>query len=119
MAQGRVGDKCLEDSQCSPGECCQILSPFPIVSKRQLEAIHLEHLLDSHDGSCQLYKTENATCNAFEKPNGYCGCGPGLRCHGEEVKVSEVLPHQPVGRSMIAPHPGYTWEYKCTPITTN
>ena len=36
LYQGRIGDHCQHQSECDPGECCQILSLFPVVSKRQL-----------------------------------------------------------------------------------
>nr|KAG5685276.1 hypothetical protein BaRGS_021009 [Batillaria attramentaria]KAG5687998.1 hypothetical protein BaRGS_022939 [Batillaria attramentaria] len=112
MAQALVGDVCRTESECDPGECCQILSLFPIMSRRQIISLTDPHA--DRTGTCQLYKTENQACSGFDKPNGYCGCGPGLQCHSYEVKIADVQVVQPpVRRSMLAPRPGYTWRSEC------
>ncbi|KAK7090480.1 uncharacterized protein [Littorina saxatilis] len=112
----RVGEICHQPTDCEQGECCQILSLFPVVSKRQLTGIRPIEIHARDHGTCQVYHKQGERCNSFEHVNGYCGCGPGLRCHGEEVKLPSATV-QPARRSMIAPRPGYTWEYKCTAVT--
>nr|KAG5685275.1 hypothetical protein BaRGS_021008 [Batillaria attramentaria]KAG5687997.1 hypothetical protein BaRGS_022938 [Batillaria attramentaria] len=90
--QARVGEVCHTETECDAGECCQIMSLFQVVSRRQIDMVDPNA---PRAGTCQLYKTENQTCSSFEKINGYCGCGPGLQCHSYEVKIADVQVVQP------------------------
>ncbi|KAK7467776.1 hypothetical protein BaRGS_00037013 [Batillaria attramentaria] len=120
--QALVDDACRTDSECDPGECCQILKLFPIMSRRQiigltkprLDLTRLQ-LVSPSPGTCQPYRTEYEPCSAFDKPNGYCGCGRGLKCHSYEVQVVDAVQavQLPVRRSMLAPRPGTTWRTEC------
>ncbi|GFR72358.1 U3-aranetoxin-Ce1a-like isoform X1 [Elysia marginata] len=122
-----VGQICTDESQCDAGECCQILSEFMVVSKKDLQPIKLDPSIQK-TGTCQKYKMEGAYCNSFEKMNGYCSCAPGLSCHTYQV----ALPTKPVmtmaptvathmisaaRRSMLAPQDGYKWVSKCEKMT--
>ncbi|XP_005105421.1 uncharacterized protein LOC101858657 [Aplysia californica] len=68
-----VGKTCTDQSDCAAGQCCQILSEFMVVSRRQLAKA-------PKTGTCQWYKKEGVSCNVFDQMNGYCSCAPGLEC---------------------------------------
>jgi len=85
LVQAKPGTVCVDQSQCDQGECCQILSEFMVVSKRQAK---LQTLLPftkpAKTGTCQSYSTEGSHCNSFDKMNGYCSCGPALSCQSRK-----------------------------------
>merc|ERR1712154_247977 len=72
-ASAVIGTTCTTEQECDDGECCQILSEFMVVSRRQLAKA-------PRAGTCQRYKTEGDHCGPFGKMNGYCSCGPTLSC---------------------------------------
>ncbi|KAH9496008.1 hypothetical protein Btru_014887 [Bulinus truncatus] len=107
VSQALVGKVCKVESECDAGECCQILSQFMVMSKRQ--DVLLETIAPpTRTGTCQKYKLEGDPCGSFEKINGYCSCAPGTYCHMYEVPVPTVS-----ARSMLAPHDGFQWVSKC------
>merc|ERR1712241_1274988 len=85
FSQAKPGTVCVDQTQCEQGECCQILSEFMVVSKRQAQ---LQTLLPftkpAKTGTCQSYSTEGSHCNSFDKMNGYCSCGPTLSCQSRK-----------------------------------
>ncbi|KAK6976713.1 U3-aranetoxin-ce1a-like isoform x1 [Biomphalaria glabrata] len=107
FSQALVGKVCRVESECDPGECCQILSEFMVMSKRQEVLLNTIAPL-TKTGTCQKYKVEGDPCGHFEKINGYCSCAPGTYCHSYEIPVPTMA-----ARSMIAPHPGFQWVSKC------
>ncbi|XP_012945657.1 uncharacterized protein LOC101846853 [Aplysia californica] len=112
QAQALVGKRCTSVSECDAGECCQILSEFMVVSKRDAAASLIAPAL-TKTGTCQLYKKEGDHCNSFDAMNGYCSCEPGTYCH----TYQEALPTAPAThmlvRSMLPPKPGYHWVSEC------
>ncbi|VDH93532.1 Hypothetical predicted protein [Mytilus galloprovincialis] len=68
---------CRLDSECASGECCYYHEGYMIVSKRDatlpFNPIH-------QGGWCEKYLTDGARCNPFNKVNGHCSCGNGLKC---------------------------------------
>merc|ERR1711971_746789 len=82
-----VGKTCTDISQCDSGECCQILSDFMVVGKRQLPTIKpekpvtfLPYTMKPKTGTCQKYSPQGTHCNSWDTRNGYCGCEQGLYC---------------------------------------
>ncbi|RUS69250.1 hypothetical protein EGW08_022989 [Elysia chlorotica] len=122
-----LGQMCTDVSQCGTGECCQILSEFMVVSKREL--LPFKQPIQK-SGTCQKYKMEGEHCNSFDKMNGYCSCAPGLTCHTYQVPIPTLQPvmtmaptvatHMisPARRSIVAPQDGYQWVSRCEKITT-
>nr|KAI8757444.1 U3-aranetoxin-Ce1a-like [Biomphalaria glabrata] len=108
VSQALVGKPCTQVSECDAGECCQILSAFMVMSRRQAQAISL--FQNPTNGTCQKYKLEGDNCGSFEKINGYCGCEPGTTCHMYEVPLATDVVQ---AKMMVAPRPGYQWVSKC------
>ncbi|CAL1543437.1 unnamed protein product [Lymnaea stagnalis] len=105
-AHALVGKVCTTASECDDGECCQILSEFLVMSRRQVLALPTAA---PKTGTCQKYKLEGDACSVFEKMNGHCSCEPGTTCHTYEIP----LPTTNGARSMMMPRPGYQWISKC------
>ncbi|KAK3719816.1 hypothetical protein RRG08_040118 [Elysia crispata] len=126
VAYATVGQRCTDVSQCDAGECCQILSEFMVVSKRDLTSLLKQPIEKA--GTCQKYKMEGDYCNSFDKMNGYCSCAPGLSCHTYQVAMPTLRPvtmaptvatHMisAARRSMLPPQDGYKWVSKCENVT--
>ncbi|XP_061182264.1 uncharacterized protein LOC133190582 [Saccostrea echinata] len=97
--------RCFTDAECGTGECCFRHEGPMIMSKRQ----ELASLISSSHGVCERYQLEGEYCSVFDKLNGHCSCGAGLKC--AFVPDSTTVQTK---RSMIAPSvPG---SYRCIPI---
>ncbi|XP_055893830.1 uncharacterized protein LOC106057363 [Biomphalaria glabrata] len=107
-SQALVGKTCTKDSDCHAGECCQILSEFMVVSRRQDAANSF--FQNPTNGTCQTYKLEGAPCTDFEKINGFCGCEPGTTCNTYEVPIPKSLLQV---RKPAPARPGFQWESTC------
>uniref|UniRef100_A0A0B7B0M2 Prokineticin domain-containing protein n=1 Tax=Arion vulgaris TaxID=1028688 RepID=A0A0B7B0M2_9EUPU len=95
-----IGKDCTSDTDCGPDECCQILSDFMVVSKRNIA------------GTCQSYIPEGQSCDIFGKLNGFCSCLPGYACMALQVPIDGVT-NAIQTRDLIPPQPGYTYDIKC------
>ncbi|KAI8798933.1 U3-aranetoxin-Ce1a [Biomphalaria glabrata] len=111
VSQALVGKPCTQVSECDAGECCQILSQFMVVSKRQSGSL----FQNPTNGTCQKYRVEGDNCSTFEKMNGYCGCEPGTTCHMYEVPLPTTLV---TSRDMAIARPGYQWVSRCEKHST-
>merc|ERR1712154_114540 len=75
LAGHGIGTPCTSDTECSVDECCQILSEFQIVSRRDTQLSKVPR-----SGICARYLRQGELCNRFDKANGYCSCSPQQSC---------------------------------------
>ncbi|GFO25626.1 U3-aranetoxin-ce1a-like isoform x1 [Plakobranchus ocellatus] len=126
-AYAAVGQVCMTEAECDPGECCQILSEFMVVSKRDLLPLQTLPPLRK-TGTCHKYQNEGDHCNTFDKINGYCSCAPGLKCNTYQVALPTLKPVMTMAptvvthmmsaarRAFLPPKDGYEWVSKCEKI---
>merc|ERR1712241_683221 len=108
-----AGKTCASDSECASGECCQIMSEYMVVSRREAkqQAILQPLTRAPRTGTCESYKAQGASCNSFEKINGFCGCDPSLTCKTYQdpnfvlptMALMTPAPQQVASRRMVMP----------------
>merc|ERR1712154_123421 len=138
FVQAKPGSRCTDVTQCDQGECCQILSEFMVVSRRQAQIqtalpqlqtlpppTHIIDLLPpeilkpaAKTGTCEKYTPEGAGCDTFAQANGYCGCEPGTQCHMFERLLPTDAKHPTVRsvRDLRPNRPGYEWITRCDKV---
>ena len=83
---------------------------------------HLNFDLYPSPGTCQRYTPEGQSCDTFAKPNGYCGCTPGLHCNMVERPLPDDAKHPTFPsvhfRDMRPNRPGYEWITRCEKTST-
>ncbi|XP_059151293.1 uncharacterized protein LOC131937704 [Physella acuta] len=115
VSDALVGKVCTVESECDAGECCQILSQFMVMSRRQVDILPLA--TSQKNGTCQKYQLEGSGCYNLDKMNGYCSCEPGTYCHTYEIPWTTVPPTAPpteVNKRMPPLNrPGFMWISRC------
>lgn len=131
----QLATTCMTDAECGSGECCFRHEGPLIMSRRQLTA----SLLASNHGNvwnatafhhfvftvvvntvtifipctcvgvCEKYQLEGDHCSVFDKLNGHCSCGAGLKC----AFVPDSTTPTTGKRSMV--YHSVPGSYRCTP----
>eukprot|EP00105_Crassostrea_gigas_P019887 XP_011438519.1 PREDICTED: uncharacterized protein LOC105336044 [Crassostrea gigas] len=96
---------CMTDAECGSGECCFRHEGPLIMSRRQLTA----SLFTSNHGVCEKFQLEGDHCSVFDKLNGHCSCGAGLKC----AFVPDSTTPTTGKRSMV--YHSVPGSYRCTP----
>ena len=81
--QGRVGDQCTQESDCDPGQCCQILHEFLVASKRQLVSV-LQGPTRQGDSLHASVSTPPPPLQTAWNEVSELACAPGTRAVREE-----------------------------------